>query len=1263
MGKGGMGEVYLVEDKLRDNLQLALKILYASTITSAHLEFFKYEFKILTELAHPNLVRVFDYGTTGSEPQHFFTSEFVNGTDLLKGTEQITLEGFYDIFIQILRGLAYIHSRGLVHHDIKVNNILVTNSTPPVVKIVDFGLVGEEKVPTEREANTVRGTVSYLAPECIRQKQVDHRIDLYALGITLYFILARRLPFQSQSATEVLRQHLLTPPTPLREHNPMVPAELERVVFKLMEKNREKRYLNANQVLEDLSKITKTPFEIETKETTESYILSGKFVGREEELRELQETSRILLNPQEYEQVENTRELPPPVIFLKGAAGMGKSRLLKEFKIDLQLNQYNYFSGEATSGINQAYQPFLGVFKSLVPLILERDSQGARKILQKFGPQLVRLIPEFGPAYDLQSETTGDEKLDKTKQRDFLAYFLLEAARIQPMVISLDSLQWADEETFDLIENLADTLLFQRQVLSLSRQEGYPLPEKPLSPLLICGNFRGEEAPEGRFERLVEQLEKKGALKVLNLEGLKVEMVNDFIHSMLSSAENIDDWIQSLTRSTAGNPYFIEQILIYLAEEKKIYPKGNRWFISSKDISSALPQSLQEVLGARLDRLDDHERDILRKLSLHKEEVTLPLFHFLSGMEEEKIHALFRSLEKKQILQREQKEQEFVYDFLHGLTREKIYQDIPLKERSDLHYQFGLKLEEYAALKKEDRPEEIAYHFLNSPSTEKAIQYALLAGDKNRRLFANREAFEYYRQGLSLAKKHHPEKSPLFLFKMGEIYTLWGSLKKSKRVYEEISGLVEALPTDRVRARREIADLLKKEGKAPEAMEIYELCIEEMKELEEPLELGKLYYSLAEVYLDQGKAGMAQEALEKSLELLRGPECKKERAQVLNGLAILVYRQGKVERAIAYHEESLALRKELGDKEMIAITLLNLGAIYYEKGRVQEAMDRWKESLEIRRQQGNRLGIATVYECLAHCFSMQSNYEKALKFHQKSLDITEKMGAMRTAGQTYTSLAFVHCFLCQWKEAYQYAQKAQTIFSKANLKRSLVLVHVALATIHYHIGDMEKALENAQEAYEMAQASQFKDGKAQGSLLLATLNREQGKLEEAEKYFEEARELYKAYEDPYSLTFFWIEEALLHLEKEEMIPAKEALGRVRDALGDIVSKWSLVKYHYTAAQVYEAEKNWDTALQCLKKSSQIARLISAKEYLWKSHSKMAEIYIEKGDKKKAQASLVSAMETIREIWKDLPDEFKKIYLEHQERQKVKALLERVVKGE
>jgi serine/threonine protein kinase/tetratricopeptide (TPR) repeat protein len=266
IGSGGMGEVYLASD-LTAGRKAALKVLpLRFTGDAERLRRFQQEARAVVGLNHPNILTVYEIGEHDSS--HYIASELIEGETLRQrlARGRMGLDEAIDVAIQVATALAAAHQAGIVHRDIKPENIMLRPDG--YVKVLDFGIakLAEQEVPAtigEEEAlllvetnmGSIMGTVRYMSPEQARGAPVDKSTDIWSLGVVLYEMAAGRAPFTGDTPGEVMASILGTEPPSLTSPIAKAPAELQQIVSKALSKGREKRYQNAQEVLEALKSV------------------------------------------------------------------------------------------------------------------------------------------------------------------------------------------------------------------------------------------------------------------------------------------------------------------------------------------------------------------------------------------------------------------------------------------------------------------------------------------------------------------------------------------------------------------------------------------------------------------------------------------------------------------------------------------------------------------------------------------------------------------------------------------------------------------------------------------------------------------------------------------------------------------------------------------------------------------------------------------------------------------------------------------------
>ncbi len=253
LGQGGMARVFLAQDESLHR-QVAVKVLADRHSDDPHfIERFQREARAAARLNHPNIVQVYDQSQTAG--MSYIVQEYVEGEtlkDLIRRESPIEPRRAITIALQILAALRVAHQQGVIHRDVKPQNILV--QLDGKIKVADFGIASAGDTEMT-EAGSIVGTAQYLAPEQARGLSVGPPADLYAVGIVLYEMLSGRVPFEGESAVTVAMRHVQEAPEALTDRNPLVPDALESVVMRALTKDPTQRYQSADEMGLELDKV------------------------------------------------------------------------------------------------------------------------------------------------------------------------------------------------------------------------------------------------------------------------------------------------------------------------------------------------------------------------------------------------------------------------------------------------------------------------------------------------------------------------------------------------------------------------------------------------------------------------------------------------------------------------------------------------------------------------------------------------------------------------------------------------------------------------------------------------------------------------------------------------------------------------------------------------------------------------------------------------------------------------------------------------
>ncbi|GAA5161733.1 ATP-binding protein [Pseudonocardia eucalypti] len=658
----------------------------------------------------------------------------------------------------LLRSLAELHERGLIHRDVRPANVMV-NERPPVYSatLVDFGLVSESFLNPTRPTRSPR----YMSPELagVLERAVDCRSDLYSVGIVLYECLAGRPPFDSEDTREVLRQHLSAAPSRLRTLGVPIPQALEEILHRLLHKDPDDRYHSARAALADVEAVGSA--------LRSGIAEPGVAVGAHDWRQTLTEPS---LTGREGELEFLLRRLADAargsagLVIVEAHSGGGKTRVLDEFCERASALDARIFRGR---GIERSARHPLHMLAGVVGDLVEQAGADPG-----FGPELARgLGGAVGPLSDALPELRqvfgGDDqptpRIPESQVQSRLAsalMCLLEAlgGGERAAVVVLDDCQWADELTLGLLTAWAESVAGGSDARHL----------------LVVAAMRSEEVgPHRRLSSL------EGA-EVLPLPPLEPSQVGQVVESMggkiPATATRV---VAELSR---GNPLMISAVLRGLVEVGALAPSGDGWRFTPVSGGWQASRESAAFLASRFALLAAPTRRLLDAGAVLGREFDLEMAAALAGQDPaEAGEAIGQAVERHLVWTGNTGRLTFAHDRLRG----SLLGELDAAELAELHRRAGYTLETQAP----DRAFDIAYHFDAAGEPERAFPYAIRSAAQARERHDVELAERQYRiaeRGMATADTGVRYE---LLEALGEILMLRGRYDEAAERFEGARGL------------------------------------------------------------------------------------------------------------------------------------------------------------------------------------------------------------------------------------------------------------------------------------------------------------------------------------------------------------------------------------------------------------------------------------------------------------------------------------------
>ena len=697
----------------------------------------------------------------------------------------------------------------------------------------------------------------------------------------------------------------------------------------------------------------------------------GEFVGREMELVQLHNFMEPLWKGEF-----------SGIFAVWGEAGIGKSRLIYELSVLPSLETRGLLWGFCHSDqiLRHSFNPFrywLSGYFGLTPGM----SESARKqIFDARLDELIARLPDpdlsgelnrtrsaLGSLLDLEWPDSPYARLDAEGRYNntilaLIALIKAESLR-QPLALFIEDAQFIDEESRAFLPRL-------KRALSAGGAS-YPV------AILLSSRRSGAEALFG--DSLFDDS--------LELSPLSVQAVNSLAEIQLGGAVS-PELVQLVQERSEGNPFFVEQVLVYLQEEKFIEMSAQGWRLTKRLQESSLPADIRALLMARLDQLDENVRDAIQTASVLGREFNVSV---LSAILADR-PSLGRDLsvaERAEILLPLGRDR---FTFTHGLLRDSAYAMQMSTRRRELHFLAVEALEEIYEEEIDHHYGQLAFHAERADLKDKALHYLTLEGNRAFELYQNAQAADCYTRALAFIPETDLRARWDFLFQRMEVYKRTGDRLRHLEEIEILDALAKQIWDERliVAAQVQYAYYQFTTGEYLHCIKTVAKAFENPT-LEKQAMMDAYSYWISSL-LRLGRLDESMERAREALAFARETGLQKAEATTLNGLGLISIEQTKLEQAMEYLEQALQIAREAGDVFVEMTILNNMGNAAGLLGDYSNARDYYERSYRSAHERGDRYGQGIALNNLGWVTGMQGDFASALAYHQQALLIAREVG-------------------------------------------------------------------------------------------------------------------------------------------------------------------------------------------------------------------------------------------------------------------------------
>jgi class 3 adenylate cyclase/tetratricopeptide (TPR) repeat protein len=787
------------------------------------------------------------------------------------------------------------------------------------------------------------------------------------------------------------------------------------------------------------------------------------------------------------------------VVGLVGEPGVGKSRLVHEFRQSIEGQAITWLETHCDDyGHVTPYLPIIDVLRMNFhiedgdnPLqIEEKLRQGIRQIDPRPDSDLDRTLPFLrellGSAVEDEAVKYLDPKEKRRKTFEAIRTLTVAGAQRRPLVVVLEDLHWIDKTSENYVAFLIESLAGVPALLLTTHRPGYVV----------------RWTDKTYYTQIAVNLLTEGEVEAL-------------IAEILHAGHVPPDLVRVIQQKAEGNPLFVEEIAASLGESGHLR-RNNGGFVWAKEVPVAFPGSIQDIIRARLDRLDDPVKRTAQTAAVIGRAFGVNLLTRVSEISQE-VQRYLDTLKRVELVHESQFLPEVEYIFKHAVIQDVAYQSLLAPRRQELHEAIGRAIEDLYPERLEEQAPILAYHYARSPRVDKAIAWALLAGDQAARLYANTEATAYYEQALTMARALpasadvHRAQADATL-KLAALGATREEMERDRANLEQARGLAETL-RDATRLSRVLywlGRLHYVQGDYPTAIAYAKQSLDIADRLGDDALAALPVNLLGRVYW-WTDFGAASQLLERSIEQMRRLGNKTEEATAAGYAGTVLGFMGEFDRALPHADHGIWLAREIQNPFAEAAAAFYRGMILDQRGDWRRAIADYDVTRGIAERTGDLFRLYLVTFCQGRAYTMAGDPSRGRVMLEDALHLAGRIGTRFFVAGVKAALATCLTSLGDLTPVPSLCEEAIGISHETGDRFFRALAHRALgeALLRMDPADAPKAESAMLEAIRLQEEIGARPELARTYIAYARLLQGRGEAETARGYLTQGARMFE----------------------------------------------------------------------------------------------------------------------------------------------------------
>ena len=808
----------------------------------------------------------------------------------------------------------------------------------------------------------------------------------------------------------------------------------------------------------------------------------SRFVGRERELEILWDC---------YERVRDGRGQALSIV---AEAGLGKSRLLYEFRKSLVNKEVTFLEGRCVSyGQNSPYIPVIDILKDNFRIEIEDGpeeiQEKAKRGLKQVDAGLSDTLPYLLGLFDLENGFEAikamDPEIKRRKTFETLRDITLSGSRLRPLVMAFEDLHWIDKTSEESLKLLVEHITGAR--------------------VFLIFTFRSNYVPPWGGKSYYSQI---------NLNRLSNRESLHMIRSLLAAKEIHEDLAGLILEKAEGVPFFIEEITRSLLESGAVLKEDGHCSLKSDLAPVSIPGTLHDLLMARVDRLPEGAKEILQIGSVIEREFSWTLIKEVTGIPEMELISRLSHLKEAELIFERGIFPQVIYIFQHSVTRELLYDSLLATKRRQYHHDIGIAMEKLYPDRLKEHSPMLAVHFTLGGDPERGYRYHHLAGNRAASSYANREALEHFREAWRLIDEWDQD---------GNV----GKLRLDTAI--------------------KLAEVMEPLGEFEPTLALLEEALHGSEGLENPSGYANVHYWIGNTFGNLGRYDDAREHLHRSLELSQESRSMKTEGNAHNYLSQLDYMQGFLKRALDHAEASVRCLREIDSPTRLAWAVIFKGTILSDLKRENDCREVMKEANALVERSGNDRARSLLYIASSLSFLKTGDYEAALRSALDGLELAERIGEGIQAVFHLAHAGLGALYAGKGDFALEFLQRGEVEGKKVGHPLGLACVRLALAEALLRLGQIEESVSPAEAALKFCQkldlGSYFQSAlEVNAEILVNRIPMDETRIEEM---MDQAAALVKRSDSTWYRIEHLMAQTRISLKRDQIEVARESLSEAR----------------------------------------------------------------------------------------------------------------------